>query len=372
MSRRHVEISGAGFAGLTAAAAFAQRGWRVRVHERADDLRTAGAGIFLFENGLKVLQAIGAADDALRGANQVPGRETRDAHGRLVAHLPSSPSARIYTVVRQQLLEAVARAAVKAGAEIVTGSEAVAADPSGQLVLANGTRCPADLVVAADGVNSKIRDTLHLLNSRVALGDGAIRVLLPRQDEATSNTENVVEHWSGKRRLLYVPCGKDWLYLALTTLTRDAAGHALPLRVDEWRRSFPHLDALLHRIGERGRWDAFEVIRLHRWSSGKVAVVGDAAHAQAPNLGQGGGCAMMNALGLAVAVDQEHDVCRGLANWEARERPLTEHTQRISSLYGKVGNWPGALRNLAFAVAGRSQWMIRQRMRTAQHSPTGA
>ena len=53
MSQRHAEIVGAGFAGLTAACALAQRGWSVRVHERSDQLRTTGAGIYIYENGLR-------------------------------------------------------------------------------------------------------------------------------------------------------------------------------------------------------------------------------------------------------------------------------------------------------------------------------
>ena len=60
MNKRHAEIVGAGFAGLTAACALAQRGWSVRVHERAERLRPAGAGIYIYENGLRVLEAVGA------------------------------------------------------------------------------------------------------------------------------------------------------------------------------------------------------------------------------------------------------------------------------------------------------------------------
>jgi len=60
MNKRHAEIAGAGFAGLTAACALAQRGWSVRVHERADRLRTTGAGIYIYENGLRVLEPAGA------------------------------------------------------------------------------------------------------------------------------------------------------------------------------------------------------------------------------------------------------------------------------------------------------------------------
>ena len=67
MKQRHAEIVGAGFAGLTAACALAQRGWSVRVHERADRLRTTGAGIYIYENGLRVLEAVGAYEAAVRG-----------------------------------------------------------------------------------------------------------------------------------------------------------------------------------------------------------------------------------------------------------------------------------------------------------------
>ena len=58
---------------------------------------------------------------------------------------------------------------------------------------------------------------------------------------------------------------------------------------------------------ERVNWVPFQVLRLARWSSGRVAVLGDAAHALPPDLGQGGGCAMMNALSSAVEVADAPD-----------------------------------------------------------------
>ena len=66
VARPHAEIAGAGFAGLTVATALAQRGWSVRVHERAGEVRAFGAGIWIWENGVRVLAAIGAADEAFR------------------------------------------------------------------------------------------------------------------------------------------------------------------------------------------------------------------------------------------------------------------------------------------------------------------
>ncbi len=136
--------------------------------------------------------------------------------------------------------------------------------------------------------------------------------------------------------------------------------------------AFPHLEALIDRIGDQGRYDRFDLIKLKRWSAGRVAFIGDAAHALPPNIGQGGGCAMMNALSLAVYLESRQTISRSaLALWERNERPLTEHTQRISYFLGLPTTWPPALRAAALGIAGRSKWLVRQRTRTALHRPTG-
>jgi 2-polyprenyl-6-methoxyphenol hydroxylase-like FAD-dependent oxidoreductase len=100
-------------------------------------------------------------------------------------------------------------------------------------------------------------------------------------------------------------------------------------------------------------------------------VIGDAAHALPPNIGQGGGCAMMNALSLAVYLEREADTAKALDVWERNERPLTDHTQRISYWLGLPTTWPPALRAAALGLAGRSKWLTAQRTRTALHRPTG-
>ena len=86
-----------------------------------------------------------------------------------------------------------------------------------------------------------------------------------------------------------------------------------------------------------------------------MAVLGDAAHALPPNIGQGAGCAMMNALSLALHLD---------------ERPITEHTQRASVWLGVQTNWRPALRNFTFRLIGKSKCLVRQRIKTALHRPT--
>ena len=107
MSKRHAEIVGGGFAGLTAACALAQRGWSVRVHERADRLRTTGAGIYIYENGLRVLEAVGAYDAAIKGAPFAHTREVRDGSDRLIS-VHRWAGSRVFSIVRQNVINALA------------------------------------------------------------------------------------------------------------------------------------------------------------------------------------------------------------------------------------------------------------------------
>jgi 2-polyprenyl-6-methoxyphenol hydroxylase-like FAD-dependent oxidoreductase len=373
MAKRHAEIVGAGFAGLTAARALAQRAWSVRVHERADRLRTTGAGIYIYENGLRVLEALGAYDAAVKGAPFAHTREVRDDQNRTISVHKWQGTSRVYSIVRQTVINALAEQARKAGAEIVFNSEAIGAVADGTLVLSDGSTVKADLVIGADGTGSRLRDGLGLLAKRKYLVDGCTRLLIPKtMEEVAQHADGAttVEYWSGSRRVLYTPCSETEVYIALTMLDTDDVAKATPVEREAWTRWFPHLSALIARLGE-GRYDRFEYIKLKRWSAGKVAIIGDAAHALPPNIGQGGGCAMMNALSLAVYLDREKSVPAALAAWEQNERAITEHTQRISLMLGWPTTWPPAIRAKTLELAGKWRWLVRQRTKTALHKPTG-
>jgi 2-polyprenyl-6-methoxyphenol hydroxylase-like FAD-dependent oxidoreductase len=372
-NKKHAEIVGGGFAGLAAAGALVQKGWSVRLHERSPELRPTGAGIYIYENGLRVLEKLGAYDESVKGAPFAHTREMRDEQNRVLSVHRWDPSKRVFSIVRQRVINAMADAAQKNGVEIVLGSEAVAATPEGELVMADGRRLKADLVVAADGINSRIRDSLDLIAKRRPLADGAIRILIDRspEEKASGDASTTIENWSGSRRILYTPVSQDEVYIALTMLHSDEAGRRVPIDRDSWKRSFPHLSGLIDRFIDNGHYGRFEYIRLKSWSKGKVVVLGDAAHALPPNIGQGAGCSMMNALSLAYYLDREKDFATALRIWETSERPMTEHTQRISVFLGLPTTWPTPLRRAFLTLAGKSKWMVAQRTKTARHVPTG-
>jgi 2-polyprenyl-6-methoxyphenol hydroxylase-like FAD-dependent oxidoreductase len=165
---------------LTAAIALRQRGRSVRVHEKEAALRAFGAGTFIWENGLHVPHAFGAYDDGrssgggLRVTVQWPACRLRESKwGQPLSTTDHDAPASLYCNP----------CCGKAGrVEIVTRSPAVAAQPEGIVQLADGRRLPAELVIAADGVRSCIRNSLSLAGKRRKYQDGIIRVLLENTD----------------------------------------------------------------------------------------------------------------------------------------------------------------------------------------------
>lgn len=337
---RHAEVSGAGFAGLTVATALAQRGWSVRVHERGKRLREEGAGIVLWQNSLTVLDAIGVRDELMAGSMTPPYYETR-MQNKIVSD-EALEGIRWRTMTRPFLHSVLLGAARKAGATIIAGSEVQSARESGAITLADGTELEADLVIGADGVGSNVRDSLGIEYERQRSGDGISRFLVPRRKAALAAIEpdtewdNVIDFWNFEPRVLrvlYTPANEKELYLALMAPAADEDGTRVPIDLDLWTSIHPQLTPVLEEVARKtGKHYGYQTTRLSEWTRGRVALVGDSAHAMCPALAQGAGCAMMNAYTIAQAVSEaaDADLPDALAEWERLERPYTDRAQSRS------------------------------------------
>ena len=113
----HVEIAGGGIGGLTAATAFAQRGHSVTVHERNPELREIGAGLFVWENALRALEAIGAYDEVATAGEWNKNWQLRDHRNRVLQSDWLLKDSRLITAERQTLHMAIANQAIRAGFE---------------------------------------------------------------------------------------------------------------------------------------------------------------------------------------------------------------------------------------------------------------
>jgi 2-polyprenyl-6-methoxyphenol hydroxylase-like FAD-dependent oxidoreductase len=337
------EIVGGGLAGLAGALALARRGWSVRVHERAAELREIGAGLYLKENGLRALDDMGVSGDALARATRLDRMDIMDmTSGRTLSR--DASGIRVYAVLRTDLHRAMAAAAATAGVEIATESTGVAATPDGRLML-RGTAQPAgaDLVIGADGVSSSIRQSLGLGVAVKTLPEGATRLLIPRLPGERASVS--VEYWGGRNRLLVTPCSPDDLYLALMAPEADRRASAVPVDIDRWTECFPGYEDLLRRIDpSRATHHTNAHVIVRGWTTGRACILGDAAHGQPPNLGQGAGLAISNAVQLAASVTAAATVEQGLAQWQERWMPVATRVQKWSYWYGVLAyRWPQPL-----------------------------
>ena len=374
----HAEIVGGGFGGLVAATALAGRGWSVRVHERRNAIDAEGYGIAVQPNMNLIFRTLGIADEVIAGGARIDRRDSLDGDANVVMTRKTERSP--YRIDRRHIVGLIARCAAEAGAEIALGSRISEVSPDGAVTTDDGTRKEADLVVVADGAGSTLRTPLDLLKHQIWQRDGAVRVTIPRTpdeiaEDAVSGTV-MVEAWSDNRRVLYCPVNDTQFYVLLGSLVDDEAGKATPIDPDVWSRSFPALGPFLVRVAaeadwQEARWAQFQTVRLKRWWKGRVAVLGDAAHAMPPYLAQGAGHAMMNALGLAVALDEEPDLHSAFRAWERRERPLTEHTQRWTRIYGNTIFLPRPLKRVSIAAERLIPWIGRQYLHAAHVVPTG-
>lgn len=332
---RQVEIAGGGIAGFVAAISFARNGWKVRVHEKSDRLRTAGNGFVVWANGLRVLGALNITPDIDKVGNQIKTWDVRnEAHGLLKHYdMPSANGGRAAIFTRQELVDLLSATAVDLGVEISLGSNVAGVTADGQMSFADGRTISADLIVCADGVFSNARRSL--------LGDlpiakhrkGAIRMLLPSHPDQFSERDRhhatEFNHPEGRRAGI-IPCAGGLVYVILVSMMTDPAAHTVPIDVDYWSKTFPSLTTYFEQAGSLGHFDQYFSVSAPSWHLGRCAVIGDAAHGMTPAIGQGACSAMMSAYTLGHTDFGTGKVEDGLARWEAMIRPLLDMAQEYS------------------------------------------
>jgi 2-polyprenyl-6-methoxyphenol hydroxylase-like FAD-dependent oxidoreductase len=339
--RGHAEIAGAGFAGLTLAGLLAERQWTVTVHERGDEIRAIGAGIYLATNGLRTLADLDLLSEL--GGARVQRQRLVDQRGRVLVERGLGGSGGTRVVSRQSLIDLLLDRARRAGAEIVTGSR-IAAAREGSFVTADGSIRGGDLLVGADGFDSTLRDALGVASEKDHMATVSLRFLIPGREFTTSRVST--EHRSRRRRVSFVECGDVDTYVYMACPASEVDGAATPLDVESRSAHFPRLRhefEVLHDHHHPYK-ATYKNVSCRTWSVGSVALIGDAAHAQPPTLGQAANLALTNARSLATFLEVGSSVGAALQDWERAVRPVTDRTQLWAKRYdGLSSNWPRSM-----------------------------
>nr|WP_283810660.1 NAD(P)/FAD-dependent oxidoreductase [Rhodopseudomonas rhenobacensis] len=368
MSKRVAEIGGGGIAGLSLALMLARTGWSVRVNERTPAIREVGAGIFLRNNSIEVLEEFGVLDSLRARGTELSHQITVDGAGSVMEERSLSGMSRVTVLPRQALVEELLAAAVNAGVEVVTGAEAVGISPDGSLTLRDGSQRKADLVVAADGVHSRLRSSFGELAKPRLLPTTINRYLLPHRKFAVEPFHR--EFWGPNRRIGIAPAGPDATYVYQVCKASDHAAGKLPSDAELWTRSIPVLADFFQEIARAPSIPhQYVTVKCSKWSVGRAAIIGDAAHGMPPTLGQGAGVSIMNARGLAAALTQHQDVATALRDWETTVRYITDRTQAWAIRFDVFANrFPDNLAFMRWPVAWcfKNFPILNARMRIAE------
>jgi salicylate hydroxylase len=351
-----VAIVGGGIGGAAAACALNARNIAVRLFEQAPALAEVGAGVALQPNGIRMLRQLGLAEALLRCGARWRDPQYRRSDGSFIARMwPPELGNEIefYGMHRADLLHLFVE---RLRPDMVaTDHKCVGFEQDEQeaiITFANGRREVADVVIAADGIHSKLQEFVVAPAAPLPSGSVAYRGLIPAASVAWP--PGAMRNWlgTGKHFLVYpVRCDELINYVGFVRTDEQlreswsAAGDpaALAQAFAGWD---PMVEAITAHASMTFRWGLYDREPLPAWTRGRLTLLGDAAHPMLPHVGQGANQAIEDAVALATVLARadRSSAPQALRIYETLRRARTARVQLSARVNG--ARYDGASRDL--------------------------
>jgi 2-polyprenyl-6-methoxyphenol hydroxylase-like FAD-dependent oxidoreductase len=348
-------IAGAGIAGLALAAGLqrTETATPYLLLDERPELGSAGGGITLWPNAMVALDEIGVGEDVRRAGHPLGAGAIRSSSGRLLHELDLAESAAalggpLVAVRRGDLVE-ILHALIKPGSVVLGAAvRGYNHDLDGVQVLTDGNPIAGAALVGADGYRSEVTRALHPgLPERYA-GYPAWRGI------ADLGGLEPVQLWGSRQEFGVVPLGDGACYWFATV--REPAGGVATDEIAHLRAAFAGWPDPVEQVLDAtepaavSRNDVMDRALPRRWTDGRVVVIGDAAHAMRPHLGQGGCQALIDAAVLARLLRRTESPEAAFTAFEAMRRGPVKRVVALSRAAGRTVEAPAGLHRLTGLV----------------------
>lgn len=352
-------IVGGGIAGLSLAAALRRQDFAAELVERSKDWPAIGAGINLPANGVRALRALGAGRAVERAGTVIRRWGFFDQQGEMLCNTDLEelwgdvgPCIGIERVkLHQALLACAADVPSRLGTAVVSVAQA---DGKASVGFSDGSSAEYDLVVGADGIYSTVSAVTMKAEPPVYAGQIVWRSISRTRPGGVTNMMVLM---GDNRYFGLVPMGDDCTY-GFGAVGGPRFDDPLRGRLERLRRRFeafgrPVLEYLASlECDAQLHFGPIEWVDRPRWHSGRVVLIGDAAHAGPPHMAEGGCMAIEDALVLAEVLRSEGSIELALEAYETRRRPRADWVQEQSRAAAQTWILPPDVRNKALRERG--------------------
>ncbi|HSC29728.1 MAG TPA: NAD(P)/FAD-dependent oxidoreductase [Vicinamibacterales bacterium] len=379
-----IGIVGAGPAGLVAAIAARQRGFAPTVFEQAPAFARVGGAVGIQCNGLQALESIGVLDRFHPFIELTEAVGLEAPPGRRISYVNFAevdlPIRGFGVALRSDLQSVLLDAARRLGVDVCFGHRCtnVRAGAGVALTFENGRTETVDLVLACDGIHSVVRGSMRFHARKHPVNEAYLRVVA---DRAHPDRDRIGEVWAadGRRAGAFPLPGERTYMFCSVPIGRwdDILRDRLGAWVESWNDLGPVIAAAAQGVRDWSTavYDELYDLRVDRWYEDSVVLVGDAAHAMTPNLGQGANCAMTDAVVFVnLLAECRSDWRRAAERYEAIRKPFVTRIQNAALFGGRLAAFTStparALRDLFFLAGSRITPLRRASMRlTAGYNP---
>jgi 6-hydroxynicotinate 3-monooxygenase len=341
-----IAVIGAGLGGATAAALLQREGFQVRLYEQARSFERIGAGIHVSANVMKVLHHLDAAH-RLSQLGIHPDTFTSRAWntGEVLFELPLGNTGRqkygaSYITVHRHDLHAALLEKVQPGTiEFDKRLTAVKSDgAAARLSFADGSFAEADLVIGADGVNSRVREAVAGPGKPRFTGAVAHRAIYPSALLGGLQVRNCTKWWGPSSHILiyYIEQTRQEIYLVTSAkgdwnsetpwefCTREEVAGA-------FEGFHPEVRQVIETAPQLTKWPILDINPIDKWSEGRLVLLGDACHAMTPYMASGAAMAIEDAAVLVRCLLRSDDPATAFALYQTIRMPRVSKVQRISA-----------------------------------------